>query len=97
MNYRSLIGFMGGEIDEVLLANVPKRNVRETATEYKRINVLTLSEFLYFFKLRYFPNLSLGLIVRFPFVLKLLSKIRLPSKDQSQTIIMNIWKSYSNK
>jgi len=84
--YRSLIGFMGGDIDGALLENVPKRNVRETAGEQKRVNVLTLSQLLFFYKLRYFPNLSLGLIKRFPIGLNLLSKVKWPSNNQSEKI-----------
>jgi len=84
--YRSLIDFMGGDIDAALLDNVPKRNVRETAGMVKRIDVLTLSKLLFFYKLRYFPNLSLGLIKRFPTALMLLSKVKWPSNNQAEII-----------
>ena len=86
--YSALINFMGGEIEDTVLENLPKRNVRETVGKYKRINVLNISELLYFYKLRKFPNLSFGLTKRAPLLVKLLSKIKWPSKDRSETIKM---------
>jgi hypothetical protein len=80
--YKGLIDYMGGEIDEKILENIPKLNVRETSGNLKKIDNLTLSKLIFFFKLRHFPNLSLGMIKRFPNVLKLLSKVKWPSNNQ---------------
>lgn len=87
--YTSLITFMGGSIDHDLIRTVPKRNVRATKENHKQVTKLNLSELIYFFKLRAFPNISFNMTKRFPWLIRVLTKIRLPYRDISKTIIMS--------
>ncbi len=87
--FNQLTAFMGTKLDENLLTTIPRKNVRATADDYKKIDKLNLADLLYFFKLRVFPNLKLNFTKHVPSLVSLLTHFRLPYRDISKTIILS--------
>ncbi len=84
--YSSIIEFLGGEIEEKLIRNTKKRNNRSLHEGSKSVDSLNLLLFLYPFKLKYIPNMRFNIIKKYPWLLDIMSYIKMPYKDISKTI-----------
>ena len=86
--YTKLLKFIGGEIDEKFIRNTKKRNNR-SGQKYKKIDRHNLLLFFRPLKMKYFPNTRFNFIKKYPWLLDIMTYIKLPYVDISKTIVLS--------